>query len=99
MALNPPPPGLGATGEWTASPIPWLTASSVASTAVVRLDMPNVASRFTLRNTAPSGSLRFGFTYNGVTLSNYLTVNPGESFDEQFRFKSIYLYAPYNNIS
>lgn len=75
-----PQPGLNHVGEYVASGVPFVTASSIDTTAIA-IELPYVSSR--LYFNVPSGSLRVGFTENGVNGSNYylVTANSQHSFD------------------
>ena len=77
-----PGSGLNNVSEYIASGMPFVT-SSVYSTTVVRIDFPFVTSELYFRS--GGGSLRFGFTQNGVNGSNYWIVGSGEH--ESFRIR------------
>jgi hypothetical protein len=89
---QPVGPGLNHAVEYMASGLPFVT-SSILTTTVLKIELPYVTSK--LNFNAVGGTLRFGFTENGVNNSNYYLVTSGDgnfgSFD--IRCKTIYVRA------
>jgi hypothetical protein len=97
VSLNNPIPGQNSIAEYQVSPIPWITASlAPAGGAIVRHDLPFVASTFCVRNCANSTSsynLAYGFSAAGVTGSHRGVLKPGESISADMRFKTFFVMS------
>lgn len=77
MAFQYPQSGPNNVAEYMASGLPWTTASSFNASAY-RLDFPYVTNFVAVSTT--TGSLRIGFTQNGVNGTNYFLVAPANGF-------------------
>lgn len=92
MSFNYPRSGPANTAEYMASGLPWVTSSTVTTTPW-RIDFPLVTSHLVV--SCPSGSIRLGFTQNGVNGvngQNYITI--GSTYvDLTTRCKQIYVRA------
>ncbi len=87
-------PGYGAVAEYQAAGVPWVTGSVSSSTSVVQeYNFPNVTKKITVRNHSTAGSLRVGFTRNGVQGSNYFLVDNvvGASVELDVRVTSLFV--------
>lgn len=102
MSLNWPNPGLGHAPSYQVSSQPFLTSSIIAPVSTsepVKISFSAV-TRFVVITNNTSGPtnvpLRFGFSANGtkgVEETNYLILNNGESFREEFRVTELYLLS------
>lgn len=89
--FNYPAPGLNSVGEYMASGLPWVTASS-ATTSSFQINFPFVTNELMITNSG-SNPLRVGFTQNGVNGSNYFLVLPGTDAEIDVRIKTLYVRA------
>ncbi|MFA6049788.1 MAG: hypothetical protein WC761_01205 [Candidatus Paceibacterota bacterium] len=90
MSFNYPRSGPSNTAEYMASGLPWVTSSTLTATPW-RVDFPYVTSHIIVG--ATSGSVRLGFTQNGVNGvngQNYFLVS-GSFIDLPTRCKQIFL--------
>lgn len=92
MALNHPIQGEAYVSAYQISLIPYITSSTVASGAVKSHNFNNVVAFFTVRNKG-SQDLALGFTELGVKGTNRVVLGQNESFNGDFRVKSIFLYG------
>jgi len=90
--------GLGNVGSYQASAKPFLSSSiNVPSNgSVVKVSFPNVTRFVTIKNTGDDDgstdiNMRVGFSENGVSNGNFLTVNNQESYSADWRVTSVYL--------
>lgn len=92
MTLQPPRSGPNNVAEYQASGLPWATSSNVTS-AVWRIDFPYVTNNISFH--AHSGTIRLGFTengVNGVNGQNYLLLQSGDAFPTlNVRCKTIFV--------
>ena len=96
-------PGLGNVGSYQVSSRPYLTASlTIPSSSATPYEVSfESVSRFVIITNTLAGSttnvpLRFGFSANGVKgteNNNYGILNPGESFEAEFKVTKIYLLS------
>lgn len=94
MSLNNPQGGLGYAAEFQSSALPFVTSSTApAAGSPVRFDFPKVSRFITVVNrSAAADTLSFGFTRNGVVLSNNKYVlNAGQSITLELRIKELFL--------
>ena len=93
MTFNYSRSGQSNVAEYMASGLPWVTASNVTSSVATQVDFPMVTSNITVRNNAPitSGSLKIGYTANGVAGSNYFLLEGQQSVSVNVRTKSLFL--------
>ncbi len=99
--------GIGSTGAYQVSGVPYATASIVVpelSNAPFPVEFPNVTKFVTIVNTKTGTNvpLRFGFSVAGVTGSgspsaspvgsdNYFVLNNGESYTGEWRVSKVFL--------
>ena len=94
MPLDNPQMGPNFIPAYQISAIPYVTSSTAPASGVVELDFAWVTRFIVVRNTSIAGStnvLKVGFTENGLHGSNYFSLASGESFDAEFRVKSLFL--------
>lgn len=92
--------GLGNVPSYQLSSLPFLTSSIVVPATggtPVEVEFPFVSRFIVVRNTEavadPSVPIQVGFSVNGTTGSvqnNYFTLDNGESFEAEFRVKSLF---------
>lgn len=90
MTFNSTRSGPANTAEYMASGLPWVTSSTV-STSPWRIDFPLVTRNILVN--CPSGSVRLGFTengVNGVNGANYIVIG-SEYVDLNTRCKQIFV--------
>jgi len=90
--------GLSNVGSYQASGIPWASSSLVApasGSAPLEVSFPQVTKNIIVKNvSAVSGTLRVGFSANGVTnTSNFFLLDRGESFACDLRVTKIFLLS------
>lgn len=86
-----PSPGPSSVLEYQASGLPYVTASTVTGSDVVKIEFPFVTKFFTIKNNGP-GDLAIGFTANGVALgTNIFTVPMSSSFTGDIRLADLFL--------
>lgn len=89
--------GLSNVGSYQASGIPWTSSSLVApasGSAPMEISFPQVTKNIIVKNvSATSGSLRVGFSANGVTGTNFFLLDRGESFAADLRVTKIFLLS------
>ena len=93
MPLNNPQAGPNFTAEYSVSPIPWLTASTVVNTVKTH-EFDYLTKYVTVKNTnntSSTGDLDVAFTYNGFTTSHFIRLIPGESIDLDLRLRRIFV--------
>lgn len=90
MPFNYPRSGPGNVGEYQTSGLPWVTSSQVTTTPV-RIDFPYVTNQITFK--AVGGTVRFGFTQNGVNGGNFFTLVPSNSLTSEIRTKQLWIRA------
>ena len=88
MPFQYPRSGPGNVGEYQTSGLPWVTASSATATPV-KIDFPYVTNQITFK--AVGGSMRFGFTANGVNGTNYFTLYSSQSLSVDLRTKQLWV--------
>lgn len=90
-----PRSGIGYAAEFQTSALPWLTSSAApASGSPVRYDFAKVTRFITIQNRDPAttGSISFGFTRNGLILSNNkFILNGGQQVTLELRVKNIFI--------
>lgn len=87
-----PGSGFGATAEYQASGLPWLTASVVSSTAVSGFGFQTISKYVQVINNSSAGTfLRVGFTEAGTNLGNYVLIDGGKDVRFDMRINAIYL--------
>ena len=95
MPLNNPKVGVNWVSEYQVSAIPWVTSSVV--TGMVQHKFPKVTRFVTIRNLSGSEDLLVGFTELGVaSSSNYIVLQPGDSFSEELRIRTLYVSGTSN---
>lgn len=90
--------GLSNVGSYQASGIPWASSSLVApasGSAPLEVSFPQVTKNIIVKNvSAVSGTLRVGFSVNGVTTTNnFFLLDRGESFAADLRVSKIFLLS------
>lgn len=92
--LNNPSGGTGYAAEFQSSALPWVTSSTApASGSPVRYDFGKVTRFITVSNLGAT-PLSFGFTRNGVILSNNKYILSGsQTVTLEVRVKSLWLQA------
>ena len=90
--------GLSNVGSYQASGIPWASSSLVApasGSAPLEVSFPQVTKNIIVKNvSAVSGTLRVGFSVNGVTTTNnFFLLDRGESFAADLRVTKIFLLS------
>lgn len=89
MSFNFPRSGPSNVAEYQASGLPWVTSSNITD-SVWRIDFPYVTNALSLQVT--SGTVRLGFTQNGVNGSNYILVGTSNDYPNfDLRCKTIFL--------
>ena len=91
-----PSPGLGDTGAYMTSGIPFVTGGlTFTSSAPVAVSFPYVTKTITVANNSTSSgfNMRVGFSANGINGSNYFVLGPGESFTQDLRATALYLIS------
>ena len=90
-------PGLNHAPEYMVSGMPFVT-SSVLTTNVLKIELPYVTSKLYFHSIG--GTLRFGFTNNGVNGTNYYLVNTSDgNFSFDIRCKTIYVRADTSTVT
>lgn len=86
-----PTAGIGSTGAYQASAIPFVTGSlSISATVVKEISFPQVTKFVVIKNDHDN-DLRVGFSQNGIVGTNYFTLAKGESFSAEFRITKLFL--------
>lgn len=88
MALNYPTSGPNNVGEYQTSGLPWVTSSTVTDSPYL-VNFPMVTNQITFK--ATGGTIRFGFTQNGVNGSNFFTLTPSNSLTVDIRTKQLWI--------
>ena len=95
MPLGNPNAGIANAGEFQSPALPFVTSSQapLASGTPQQIDFPKVTRFFTITNREPTaGSLRVGFTANGLTKSgNYYLLGPLQTALFELRVKTIFV--------
>jgi hypothetical protein len=90
--FQPPRSGLNNVSEYQASGMPWTSSSVGVTTTPVSYSFPYVTNQLTLR--ASAGTMRFGFTLNGVNGSNYFLLTTADApITVDIRVKTLYMRA------
>lgn len=92
MTNDNPKGGIGYAAEFQSSALPWVTSSTAPSAgSPVRFDFPKV-SRFLIVSNLGNTTLSFGFTRNGVVLTNNKYVLSGsQAITIETRVKQLWL--------
>ena len=89
--------GLGNVGNYQVSSVPYATSSLLApsnSSAPLEIVFPSVTKFVSVRNTnLVAGSIKVGFSSNGVKGSNYLSLAYGESYTGEWRIEDLFLVS------
>jgi hypothetical protein len=90
--------GLSNVGSYQASGIPWASSSLIApasGSAPLEVSFPQVTKNIIVKNvSAVSGTLRVGFSANGVTnTNNFFLLDRGESFAADLRVTKVFLLS------
>lgn len=94
MALNTPSPGPNSAFEYLVSGIPWVTSSTVTTSATKEHELPSVCSTIHARCVSGSaGALLLGFTTAGVSGTNRISIAAGTSVSLPIRTKTIVVGA------
>jgi hypothetical protein len=94
---QPAGPGLNMVSEYMASGLPYVS-SSVLTTAASKLDIPYTTNELYFH--AIGGTLRVGFTLNGVNGTNFFRVSPTDgNFTFRIRCKEVYVRAETGTVS
>lgn len=91
MTLNNPRPGPNHVAEYQISALPYVTASSVITASIARIDFPYVTSFISIKNASAAGILGVGFSHSGTMGSNKFTLAASASFGADFRVKTLFL--------
>lgn len=86
--IGPGKPGLNSVAEYQASGLPWVTSSTATATPV-KIDFPYVTNQITFK--ALGGTVRFGWTQNGVNGSNYFTLFASQSLVADIRANTLFV--------
>lgn len=84
-----PQPGFNFTPAYQISGLPFVTSSTATSAPAYRIQFPYVTKFITVR--ADGGSLKIGFTANGVAGTNYFSVGNNDSVTFEVRVKEMYI--------
>lgn len=92
MPLGNPQSGISFGPEFQSAALPWVTSSIAlsASSGPTVFDFPYVTRFITLINQGPS-SLSMGFTQNGMSRNNKVTLASGQQQTFEWRVKRIFL--------
>lgn len=92
MPLDNPRGGLGYAAEFQSAALPWVTSSvSVTASTPQRWDFGKVTRFITVSNTG-GGTLSFGFTRNGLTLSqNKFILSSSQMITLELRVKMLFV--------
>lgn len=93
MPLNNPTPGLGATSEYMASALPWMTSSVLLTGETKEYNFDFVSKWVMVKNQSAGTTINVGVTRNGVQGSNYFTLIGGESVNLDWRLVKLYVSA------
>jgi hypothetical protein len=88
--------GLSNVGSYQASGIPWASSSLVAPAVggtPLEVDFSTVTKFIVVKNVSTSGSLRVGFSENGVNGTNFFLLSNGESFAGDLRVSRVFLLS------
>jgi len=94
-----PRTGIGNVGSYQASAIPWVSSSvapaySTDPSSALKIEFPYVTKFIVVKNiNETAGTLRVGFSANGVVSDNYFVLSKGESFDGELRVTELYLIS------
>jgi hypothetical protein len=101
MTFQSAPSGLNNVAEYMASPLPWVSSSTVTSGSVWRIDFPYVTSEIQIHNATPAdSSVGVAFTLSGARGTNRFLVGTnqaagssyvGETFSFRTRVKTLYI--------
>lgn len=101
MTFQYPSPGINDVASYLASPLPWVSSSTLASGSVWRIDFPYITSEVHVHNATPGTStVGVGFTLSGVQGTNKFLVgtnqgagstNSGETFSFRTKVKTLYI--------
>jgi hypothetical protein len=98
MSFKYPSPGQYSTAEYQASGLPYVTQSQVTSGSVSEITFPFVTNDFSVKNNS-AGTLRVGFTRNGVLGTNCFTLPVSGSFQSKIRVTKLFLTAASGTIT
>jgi hypothetical protein len=92
---NIPKPGLSNVGSYQASGIPWVTSSVAPASGSVplQIEFQNVTKFIVVKNVSASGTLRVGFSQNGINGSNFFLLDRGESFAGDLKVSKLFLLS------
>lgn len=93
MSVGNPNSGGGFVAEYQVAPAPWVTQSSIpagGADVVVGYNFDPIARHVRFLN-HDSGSMKLGFSRNGINGSNYLLVPTSASVDLSCRFTSLFI--------
>lgn len=99
MPLDNPTPGYNLAAEYQVPGIPYVSSSIISG--VVRCDFPQLTKTLFVRNLVGAGSIRVGFTLNGinaVTTNNYRTLATGEIFNHELRCTQLFVSGSGNTV-
>lgn len=89
--------GLSNVGSYQASGIPWASSSLIApasGSTPLEVDFPLVTKSIIVKNvSATTGSLRVGFSENGINGTNFFLLDRGESFACDLRVSKVFLMS------
>jgi len=91
MTLQWPNSGMNWFTAYHVPGVPWVTGSvSISLNETKKMELSHICKYFSVRNLGAS-DLRVGFTLNGVTGSNFMTVPTGTIMDFDLRVRDVYL--------
>jgi hypothetical protein len=83
--------GFGHVPAYQSSGLPWMTGSLAVDTTPRKISFPKVTKWIKVR---ARDQVRIGFTFNGVTGSNYYTIPSGTVDTFDIRTCEVYFLAP-----
>lgn len=92
MPFQYPSSGQNNVAEYQASGLPYVTHSQVAAGTVNQISFPFVVNVFNIKNNS-SGTLRVGFTRNGVLGTNYFSLPVSGAFEAKIRITDLFVTA------
>jgi hypothetical protein len=73
------------------SALPYVTSSLISSGQVHRYDFPFVTRFIDVTNRDTSGSIAVGFTLNGLSKGNYVTLDSKVTMNEEIRTTTLFI--------
>ncbi len=92
MPFQYPASGQNNVAEYQASGLPFVTHSQVTAGTVNHIQFPFVTNFISVKNNT-NGTLKIGFTNNGVQNSNYFSLPVSGSFEGRLRITDLFVTA------